>query len=149
MSDHSAEIEAATLNMLRAWVAGDVNAMKKLTPREFFFMIGTSPPQLLDRPSFLAALDRAFACRRFALREVFARKHGNAGWLVAGAELDLVVGGKPWTGPFLISAFWRPSMWTGKWLLADFSLARVDPDEGLAQNVRALQLWNKARGTAR
>lgn len=149
MSEHNAEIEAATLSMMRAWVAGDANAMKKLTTREFFFMVGTAPPQLLDRPSFLAALDRAFACRRFALREVFARKHTQAGWLVAGAELDLVLGGQSWTGPFLISAFWRPSMWTGKWLLAEFSLARVDRDERLAQNVRALQLWNKARGPAR
>lgn len=143
MSEHNAEIEAATLSMLRAWVAGDAKAMKKLTTREFYLMVGTLPPQLLDRPSFLAAMERGFSCRRFALREVFARKHGDAGWLVAGAELDVMLGGQPWNGPFLISAFWRRSVWTGKWILADFSIARVDDAEGLVQNVRALQLWKR------
>lgn len=141
MAASEAEIEALALNAMRAWVAGDPKAMKKLTAKDFLMLVGSTPPQLLDRPSFLAAMERGFACRRFAFREVIARKHRDAAWFVAGAELDLVLGGRAWTGAFLLSALFRKSAWSSKLLLADLSLARQDPDETLAAAVGKLQLW--------
>lgn len=141
MAMNEAEIEALALGVMRAWVAGDVKVMKKLTKRDFLMLIGTTPPQLLDRPSFLAAMERGFTCRRFAFREVIARKHGDAAWFVAGAELDLALGGRAWTGQFLVSGLWRKSTWSSKLLLADLSLARLDPDQELAVAVSKLQLW--------
>ena len=141
MADVAAEIEALALSVMRAWVAGDAKAMKKLTARDFMMLVGSLPPQLLDRPSFLAALERGFACNRFAFREVIARRHREAGWFVAGAELDLMLGKKPWTGAFLVSALFRKSAWSSKMLLADFSLARLDPDDSVAVAVSKLQLW--------
>lgn len=141
MAVTEAEIEALALGAMRAWVAGDAKAMKKLTTRDFLMLVGSTPPQLLDRPSFLAAMPRDFACSRFVFREVIARKHRDAAWFVAGAELDLVLGGRAWTGPFLVSALWRKSAWSSKLLLADLSLARQDPDRDLAAAVARLQLW--------
>jgi hypothetical protein len=138
---NEAEIEALALNAMRAWVAGDAKAMKKLTTRDFMMLVGSTPPQLLDRPSFLAAMGQGFACRRFAFREVIARKHREAAWFVAGAELDLALGGRAWTGAFLVSALFRKSAWSSKLLLADLSLARQDPDTDLAAAVSRLQLW--------
>jgi hypothetical protein len=120
-------------------------AMKKLTARDAMVMVGTLPPQLLDRPSFLAAMERGFACTKFAFREVFARQHGKAAWLVAGAELELRVGGKLWTGPFLVTGMWRRGTLGRSWNLAELSLAkrdaRSDESDRLAESVRALQLW--------
>lgn len=141
MAVSEAEIEALALGAMRAWVAGDVKAMKKLTTRDFMMLVGSTPPQLLDRPSFLAALERGFACNRFAFREVIARKHRDAAWFVAGADLDLMLGGRAWTGAFLVSALFRKSAWSSKLLLADLSLARQDPDKDLAGAVGKLQLW--------
>lgn len=141
MAVGEAEIEALALGAMRAWVAGDGKAMKKLTTRDFMMLVGSTPPQLLDRPSFLAAMERGFACNRFAFREVIARKHRDAAWFVAGADLDLSLGGRAWTGAFLVSALFRKSAWSSKLLLADLSLARQDPDEGLAAAVAKLQLW--------
>lgn len=143
MAISEAEIEALALAAMRAWVAGDEKAMKKLTAKDFLMLVGTTPPQLLDRPSFFAALTGGFACRKFTFREVIARKHRDAAWFVAGAELDLQLGARAWTGPFLVSALWRKSAWSSRMLLAELSLARLDPDEGLAASVARLQLWKK------
>lgn len=141
MAVNEAEIEALALGAMRAWVARDVKSMKKLTVRDFMMLVGSTPPQLLDRPSFLAAMERSFVCNRFVFREVIARRHREAAWFVAGAELDLTLAGKPWTGAFLVSALFRKSTWSSKMLLADLSLARQDPDADLAAAVSKLQLW--------
>lgn len=141
MAVSEAEIEALALGAMRAWVAGDTKAMKKLTAKDFLMLVGSTPPQLLDRPSFLAAMERGFTCTRFTFREVIARKHGDAAWFVAGAELEMSLGARPWSGSFLVSALWRKSVWSSKLLLADLSLARLDPDKDLAAAVGKLQLW--------
>ena len=143
MAAVSAEIEALALGAMRAWVAGDVKAMKKLTARDFMCMVGTLPPQLLDRPSFIAAMERGFACTKFAFREVFVRQHGKSAWFIAGAELELRLGGKVWTGPFLVSALWRRGSIARNWNLSDMSLARLEEGDRLADAVRGLQLWKQ------
>lgn len=136
-----AEIEALALGAMRAWVAGDAKAMKKLTTRDFLMLVGSTPPQLLDRPSFLAAMEGGFGCTRFAFREVIARRHRDAAWFVAGAELDLALGRRAWTGAFLVSALFRRGAWSKTFRLADLSLARLDPDQDIAGAVSRLQLW--------
>jgi ketosteroid isomerase-like protein len=140
MADVAAEIEALQLRFMRAWVAADSKEAKKLLSRDFTAMIGTLPPQLLDRPSFLVALERGFACTKFALREVYVRRHGKAAWLVAGAELELRLGGREWTGPFLLSVLWRKGA-IGGWKLAELSLAPLEQADGFAAAVAKLQLW--------
>ncbi len=143
MAVSQAEIEALSLSLMRAWVAGDEKALKKLVARDAMMMVGSLPPQLLDRPSFLAAADRGFACTKFAFREVFVRTQRKSAWLVAGAELELAFGGKVWSGPFLITDLWRKGT-IGGWKLADRSLARLDTDDRIAASVAKLQLWNKS-----
>jgi ketosteroid isomerase-like protein len=140
MAVSQAEIEALALSAMRAWVAGDAKALKKLMARDFMMMVGSLPPQILDRPSFLAAIERGFACTRFTFREVIVRAHGKAAWLVAGAELELALGPKVWSGGFLITDLWRKGA-IGGWKLAERSLARIDNDDSIAPAVGRLQLW--------
>lgn len=140
MADVTAEIEALQLRLMRAWVLGDGKEAKKLLARDFTAMIGTLPPQLLDRPSFLTALGSGLACTKFALREVFVRRHGKAAWLATGADLELRLGGKQWAGPFVLSCLWRKGAISG-WKLAEITLARLDQGNGLAAEVGKLQLW--------
>lgn len=140
MAGSAAETEALTLATMRAWVAGDTKAMKKLLARDFMMLAGSTPPQLLDRPSFLAAMERGFACTRFTFREVMVRAHGKTAWLAAGAELELAIGPKLWTGGFLITDLWRKGA-IGGWKLAERSLARLDKDETLSPAISRLQLW--------
>ena len=140
MASAEAEIEALELRLMRAWVARDGKEMKKLLARDFMAMIGTLPPQLLDRPSFLAGIERGFACTKFAMREVFVRQHGKSAWFVAGAELELGLGAKVWTGPVLVTGLWRKGTMTG-WRLAERSFALLDQDDSFAAAVAKLQLW--------
>jgi hypothetical protein len=140
MAKIEAEIEALELRLMRAWLAGDAKETKKLLGRDFVAMIGTLPPQLLDRPSFLAAVERGFACTKFAFHEVFIRPQGKTAWFVGGAELELGLGTKVWSGPFLVTGLWRKGT-IGGWKLAERSLARLDESEGLAAAVSKLQLW--------
>lgn len=140
MAVSNAEIEALALTAMRAWVAGDAKALKKLLARDFMMMIGSVPPQLLDRPSFLAAMERGFACTRFTFREVIVRAHGKTAWLVAGAELEMALGPKVWSGGFLVTDLWRKGA-IGGWKLAERSLARLDTDDSIAPAISRLQLW--------
>jgi hypothetical protein len=140
MAGREAEIEAQALTMMRAWVAQDSKALKKLLGRDCMMLIGSTPPQLLDRPSFLAAIERGFACTRFTFREVIVRTHGKSAWFVAGAELELAFGPKTWSGGFLITDLWRKGT-IGGWKLAERSLARLEPDDTIAAAVGKLQLW--------
>ena len=140
MASPDTEVEALSLAQMRAWVGGDAKVMKKLLARDFMMMLGSTPPQLLDRPSFLAAIERGFACTRFTFREVIVRAHGKSAWFVAGAELELAFGSKSWAGGFLVTDLWRKGT-IGGWKLAERSLARLDGDESLAPAVARLQLW--------
>ena len=140
MANVESEIEALELRLMRAWLAGDAKDVKKLLDRDFVAMVGTLPPQLLDRPSFLAGVERGFACTKFAFREVFVRRYGKCAWFVAGAELELALGTKKWSGPFLVTGLWRKGA-IGGWKLAERSLARLDDGDGLAAAVSKLQLW--------
>ncbi|WP_379921599.1 DUF4440 domain-containing protein [Erythrobacter sp. R86502] len=140
MADISGQIEALSLSAMRAWVAGDAKEMKRLTARDFMMLIGSTPPQLLDRPSFLAAMDRGFACTRFTLREVVVRPTGKTAWFMAGAELELALGTKVWSGGFLMTDQWRKGPFGG-WKMTERSLGRLDADEGLAAALSRLQLW--------
>ncbi|MCZ8369641.1 MAG: DUF4440 domain-containing protein [Porphyrobacter sp.] len=140
MAKTEAEIEALALTAMRAWVAGDAKAMKKIVARDFMMVVGSTPPQLLDRPSFLAGVERGFACSRFTFREVVVRTHGKAAWFVAGAELELGFGPKTWSGGFLVTQLWRKGA-IGGYKLAECSLARLDGDDSIAAAVSRLQLW--------
>jgi hypothetical protein len=140
MADTAAEIETLARGVMQAWVTGDPKALKPRLHRDFVMMVGTLPPQLLDRPSFVASVERGFACTRFAFHEIFVRQHGKAAWFVAGAECEFRLGAKLWAGRFLVTDLWRCGT-LGGWKLAERSLACLDDSARLADSVRALQLW--------
>lgn len=140
MANIAAQIEALELHLMRAWLAGGGKATRKLLGRDFVAMIGTLPPQLLDRPSFIAAVDGGFALTKFVFHEVLIRPQGKSAWFAAGAELELALGARAWAGPFLLTGLWRKGA-LGGWKLTERSLARLDQTEGLAAVLGKLQLW--------
>ena len=143
MGASTAEIEALELSLMRAWMGGDTKAIKKLVARNAMMMIGSMPPQLLDRPSFVTAAERGFTCTKFVFREVYARVYGKTAWFVAGAELELAFGSKVWSGSFLVTDLWRKGAMSG-WQLAERTLARLDSDDSIGPSVAKLQLWKSS-----
>ena len=142
MADIVATIETETLRLMQAWMHGDAAMLKKLIHRDCTLMIGTSPPQLLDRPSLIAALDGGLQCRGFRLGDALITRHGKAVWWSAVTELELKLGRTEWAGSFLMTDLWRKYRFSG-WKLAERSLAptAVDEDHKLASHLRKLQLW--------
>ena len=140
MADVAGIIEAQELRFMQAWMHRDAATFRKLAARDFMMMVGTNPPELLDRPSFAAAIERDFRCTGFRLGESIIRQHRGCAWYTAGAELELQLANQDWSGRFLLTGLWRKSA-IGGWKIVERSLAKSDPDAALAETVRRLQLW--------
>lgn len=142
MADIEGAIQSRALLFMQAWMNRDAGTIRNLAHRDCTLMIGTTPPQLLDRPSLLAAMDRGLDCTGFRLGEAVVNRHGKSVWWSAGAELQLKLGRIDWSGPFIITDLWRKTVFGG-WKLAERSLAPTanDDDNQMSAHIRQLQLW--------
>lgn len=142
MADFDGQIESAQLRFLQSWMHRDAGAIRKIASREFMMMIGTEPPELLDRPSFTAALARGFRCNGFKLGQSYVRRHGRCAWYVAGVDLELELDRKQWSGRFLLTGMWRKFRWGG-WKAVECGIAPLHADTAITDRIRDLQLWHR------
>ncbi|MBV7259821.1 nuclear transport factor 2 family protein [Erythrobacter crassostreae] len=140
MAEIEALIEAQELRFMQSWMHRDATAIRDIAARDFMMMVGSSPPELLDRPSFLAATADGFRCIGFRLGQSFVRRHGRCAWYVAGARLELELGRIEWSGDFMLTGLWRKSRFQG-WKLAEHSIAPSAKDGRFSETVRSMQLW--------
>ncbi|MDY7098273.1 MAG: DUF4440 domain-containing protein [Pseudomonadota bacterium] len=140
MSDFAETIKAQELHLMNAWMHRDSGAFRKLAARDCMMIFGSNPPELLDRPSFLEAMTKDFRCLGFRMGESVVRRYKRAAWYSAGADLEMKVGAKDWTGRFLITGLWYKHT-IGGWKLAERSIAMLSEDETIADRIRRLQMW--------
>ncbi|WP_185960320.1 DUF4440 domain-containing protein [Erythrobacter insulae] len=140
MADVPSLIQAQELRFMQAWMHRDGGAIRKLAARDFMMMVGATPPELLDRPSFVAAMEDGFRCTGFLLGEAFVRRHGRCAWYAAGAKLDLQLGRAEWKGEFMVTGLWRKARFGG-WQLTERTIAPTATDERFTKIVRSLQFW--------
>jgi hypothetical protein len=136
----SETIQALELRLMQAWMHRDAAAIRKLAARDCMMIFATTPPEILDRPSFAESVERDFRCIGFRMGESVARQYGRSAWFTASADLELKLGVREWNGRFLVTDLWRKHR-IGGWKLAERSLAALDGDERLADGVRRLQMW--------
>jgi hypothetical protein len=140
-----AEIEAEFLvrenNLMTAWMHRDEASIKSLVSRDSVFLFGALPPVLLDRRSFIGALDGGFVCTAFRFHETTARQYGKSTWFSGHAELELKIRGRDWSGHFMITDLWRKGRFRRRWQLAERSLAPLKGDGSFSSAIRSLQLW--------
>lgn len=141
MADVTATFEALERAQLRSWLDADRAGVKSSVAGDCVMMFGTAPPVLLDRASFLAAIDRGLVLKAFRLREVTARQYGRSAWFTGHAELELALGQKTWQGGFLLTDLWRKSRLRRRWLLTERALAPVEGNAAFAEAIGKLQLW--------
>lgn len=141
MSRIQAELEVDETRLMRAWMNRDADEVRAVVARNCLMLFGTQPPALLDRPSFLAGIDRGFQCKGFRFHEATVRKYGAAAWYCGQVDIELKIGGNDWSGTFLLTDLWRRGTIKRKWQLAERSLAPTDPNSKLCDAIRALQLW--------
>ncbi|MEP0390709.1 MAG: nuclear transport factor 2 family protein [Erythrobacter sp.] len=141
MNRIQAELEVDETRLMRAWMNRDPDEVRSMMARDCLMMFGTQPPALLDRPSFLAGLDRGLVCKGFRFHEASARKYGANAWYSAQVDLELQVGANDWSGTFLLTDLWRRARIRRNWQLAERSVAPTDPNNKLCDAIRSLQLW--------
>lgn len=142
MADIDPEIEVLENRLMRAWVDRDAATLKRLLASDFLCMFATSPPELLDRPSFVAAISQGLVCEGFRLAPLATRAHGRSLWFTADCELDLKLGPREWKGRFLVTDLWRKPRFRRDWKMAERSLAPLAREERHTAAIRALQLWH-------
>lgn len=140
MAEIGVLIEAQQLRFMQGWMHRDAGAIRGLAARDFMMMVGSTPPELLDRPSFAAAIEDGFRCTGFRLGEAFVRRHGRCAWYVAGAKLELQLGRSEWNGEFMLTGLWRKARFGG-WKLAEHTISPTAKGDDFTQTVRSLQLW--------
>ena len=126
---------------MRAWVGRDVKALKALTARNFVMVIASSPPMILDAPSWLDGAKGRFACNSYRFGEVHVRALGGAVLFATRLDLDATIDGQDWSGPMWVTDLWRKGKVRRSWKLTDRILSRTESDSKLPAAIRALQLW--------
>ncbi len=141
MSNLEQNFEVLENRLMRAWVHRDTSDLKSLISSDAIWMFGIKPPVLLDRASFISAVQHEFACESFRFHEVTARQYGKSVWFSGHVELELKLGTKNWSGNFLVTDLWRKGTIRRRWTLAERSLSPVEPNSGLSDAIRSMQLW--------
>ncbi|MEP3421087.1 MAG: nuclear transport factor 2 family protein [Erythrobacter sp.] len=141
MADVEQNFEVLENRLMRAWVHRDTSDLKSLISGDGILMFGIKPPVLLDRASFVSAVQHDFLCKGFRFHEVTARKYGKSVWFSGHVELELKLADKEWAGNFLVTDLWRKGAIRRRWMLAERSLSPVEPNSGLSDAIRAMQLW--------
>ncbi len=133
-------IEEREQRVMHAWMRRDAGEIKRLLARDCIVMFATDPPEILDRPSLITAMERDFRCLGYRLGDNIMRRYDKLVFLNTPVDLELKIGALEWKGRFLMTDMWRKFAFGG-WKLTERTLAPLAEDERLAEAVRRLQMW--------
>ena len=141
MADLTATIETLEHRWMRAWVSGDLKAMKAITAKNFILLTGTRPPAILDRPSWIEAAAKRYHCSSYRFGDVMVRDLGGAALFSAPMELKATMDGRDWSGTLFVADIWRKGRVRRGWKLVQRILSSVDERPEVPKAIRSLQLW--------
>ena len=141
MADLTPVIETMEHRWMRAWVGRDMKALKSVTAKDFILLMGSKPPAILDRPSWLEAAAKRWDCASYRFGDIYVREVGGLGLFAAPLELKASLDGRDWSGHFWVSDLWRKGRVRRGWKLAQRIVSRADDNAELPKAIRALQLW--------
>ena len=141
MADLTATIETLEHRWMRAWVSGDLKAMKAITAKNFILLTGTKPPAILDRPSWIEAAAKRYHCSSYRFGDVMVHDLGGAALFSAPMELKATMDGRDWSGTLFVADIWRKGRVRRGWKLVQRILSSVDERPEVPTAIRSLQLW--------
>ena len=141
MADLTPVIETMEHRWMRAWVNGDMRALKAVTASNFILLTGSKPPMILDRPSWLAAAANRYQCSSYRFGDIYARSVGGMAIFAAPMELKARMDGEDWSGAFWVTDLWRKGKVRRGWKMVQRVISRADDNPALPKAIRALQLW--------
>lgn len=142
MANEDAKVEALEHGLMRAWMAGESKAMRKILSARFRLVIGGAAPVLLDRKSLVEAAGERWLLKGYRFGAgVYARQVDGIGIFAAELEMEASIDGLDASGSWWLADSWRKSSIGRQWQLVDRQLSRADGSAALGKSVRALQLW--------
>src|SRR3569832_1037475 len=97
MADLTPVIETMENCWMRAWVKRDAKTLKTLTAKDFIFLVGSKPPAILDRPSWIEAAAERYVLSSFRFGDIYVRHWGAFALFTASLELKTRMDGQSWS----------------------------------------------------
>jgi hypothetical protein len=142
MADLTPVIETMEHRWMRAWLNGDMRALKGITAKNFVLLTGSKPPTILDRPSWLEAAANRYLASSYRFGDMYVREVGGVATFSAVLELKATLDGKDASGTFWVTDLWRKGrLRRSNWKLVQRVVSKTDADPGVAKAMRSLQLW--------
>jgi len=141
MADLAPLIETMEHRWMRAWVRGDLKALKAITGRDFIFLAASSPPVILDRLSWLDAVKDRYVCSSYTFGEIYVRGWSSVALFSAALDLKATMDGGDWSEKLWVTDLWRKGRVRRGWKLAQRVVSRTNDDPQLRKAIKALQLW--------
>jgi len=141
MADLIPVIETMENRWMRAWVNRDPKSLKAMTASNFILLTGSTPPALLDRPSWLEAIVKRWDCSSYRFADVYVRSLGSVALFAARLEIKATMDGKDASGTVWVADLWRKGRVRRSWKLVQRVISRPDDDPSLAKAIKSLQLW--------
>lgn len=141
MADITPAIETMEHRWMRAWVGGDIKALKAVTARDFILLTGSKPPAILDRPSWLEAAAKRYHASSYRFGDIYVRGFGALAIFSAPLELKATMDGRDWSGNLFVTDIWRKGRMRRGWKLVQRVVSKPDDAPELSKAIRALQLW--------
>ena len=98
MADITPVIETMEHRWMRAWVNGDMRAMKAITAKNFILLTGSKPPAILDRPSWIEAAANRHLASSYRFADIYVRQFGSVALFSATLELKATLDGHDRSG---------------------------------------------------
>jgi ketosteroid isomerase-like protein len=140
MADLTATIETMEHRWMRAWVNGDMRAMKGITAKNFILLTASKPPAILDKPSWIEAAGSRHLASSYRFADIYVRGFGAVAIFSATLELKASMDGRDWSGRQFVTDVWRKRR-IGGWKMVQRNVSRTDDDPQVAKAIKALQLW--------
>jgi uncharacterized protein DUF4440 len=141
MADLTPVIETMENRWMRAWVNGDLKALKAITSSNFILLTGSKPPAILDRRSWLEAVGKRYDCTSYRFGDIYVRNLGSVALFAARLEMKATMDGYDWSGAAWVTDLWRKGRVRRSWKLVQRILSAQDTNPELPKAIRALQLW--------
>ncbi len=125
---------------MRAWVNGDMRALKAITAKNFILLTASKPPAVLDRPSWLEAAKKRHLASSYRFGDIYVQLFGSVALFAAPLELKATMDGRDCSGQVFVTDLWRKRRLRG-WKMVQRIVSKIDEDPELPRAIKSLQLW--------
>ena len=126
---------------MRAWVAGDVRALRLLTSRDFRMVFATRPCVILDAPSWLKAAADRFGCDSYRFGDTYVSECGSVSVFATQLHLEASVRDVDLSGTLWVTSIWAKAGMRRRWQVRERVLSRLHDGPELPRAIASLQLW--------